>query len=921
MTSFLENVIADLQNQSIDVSKLNFILPSKRAGIYLKNLISRNTGKTIFSPEILSIEAFVETLSEIEYGQNTELLFDFYDIYLSITPVEQQESFDRFSKWAQILLQDFNEIDRYLITTDPLFNYLGAIKEINHWSLEKEQTVFVENYISFWNRLPKFYSSFKQALLEKKKGYQGLVYREAVHNLEQYITANREKKFVFIGFNALNKAEEIIIQELLQQDLAIIYWDIDNTFINDPIHDAGLFMRKYKSNWPYFAKHPFNWISETYTTSKKINIIGAPKQIGQVKYIGELLRELCNSGKNLSRTAIVLGDENLLVPLLNSLPIEVGPINITMGLPLKSIPMALLFEALFKLHKVSKSSIYYKDVVSIVSNPFIKPLFFENDINHAYKIEHYIQENNVTYISTNTLKSICERKAQLIELLFGSWNDSPNTAIQNALSLILLMKQAIDINKSENILTLEYLYRFHLVFNEVQLLNNKHAHINTINILSNLYKEIIANDTLDFKGEPLKGLQIMGMLESRVLDFETVIISSVNEGILPAGKSHNSFIPFDVKLENGLPTYKEKDAVYTYHFYRLVQRAEQAYIIYNTEPDVLKGGEKSRFITQMEIENLHNINHFIVSPNVPSIPKKLRQITKTESVIEQLKLIAEEGFSPSSLVNYIRNPIDFYQEKVLGIKTFEEIEETVAANTLGSIVHHTLEALYLPFKNQFLTENDIKTAITLIDSTVKRYFKQEFKAGEISTGKNLIIFEIAKRYVFNFLKKELEALHNGDTIKIIALEKKIAITLHIPELNYPIILKGTVDRIDEFNGTTRIIDYKSGKVLQNQVEITDWNDLLTDYDKYSKPFQILCYAYMLNSRSKFLSPIEAGVISFKNLQGDYFLKFAKKESAKSRNKDQLITQETLDNFYIQLKKLILEICNPNIPFIEKQLKQ
>jgi len=170
------------------------------------------------------------------------------------------------------------------------------------------------------------------------------------------------------------------------------------------------------------------------------------------------------------------------------------------------------------------------------------------------------------------------------------------------------------------------------------------------------------------------------------------------------------------------------------------------------------------------------------------------------------------------------------------------------------------------------------------------------------------------------LKKELEALHNGDTIKIIALEEKIATTLYIPELNYPIILKGTVDRIDEFNGTTRIIDYKSGKVLQNQVEITDWDDLLTDYDKYSKPFQILCYAYMLNSQSQFLSPIEAGVISFKNLQGDYFLKFAKKESAKSRNKDQLITQETLDNFYIQLKKLILEICDPNIPFIEKQLK-
>jgi hypothetical protein len=919
MTSFLQDVIIDLKSKNLDLDQFTFILPNKRAGIFLKELLSKHAGKTIFSPEILSIETFVETLSDLRYSQNIELLFEFYEVYLKIIPKSQHENFERFSKWAQILLKDFNEIDRYLIPTDTIFNYLSAIKEINHWSLEKEQTTYVKNYISFWNRLPVLYSTFKQALLEKKKGYQGLVYREAVNNLEQYISINQGKNYVFIGFNALNKAEEIIIQELVQHGLSMIYWDVDEIFINNPIHDAGLFTRKYKTSWPYFTKYHFNWATNNYTSNKNINVIGAPKQIGQVKYIGELLGSLCKSQNTLSNTAIVLGDENLLTPLLNSIPHEVGPLNITMGLPLKSIPITFLFEALFKLHKSSPKSLYYKDVITIVSNPVLNTLFVDDNIDYSNKIEQYILENNVVYLSTNTLKTICDKKSDLIGLLFDSWNDNPNMAIQNSLVLIYKMKQSIGEHKFKNLLFLEYLYRMYVVFNELQEFNNQHKHIDSINTLFNIYKEIIANETLDFKGEPLKGLQIMGVLESRILDFETIIISSVNEGILPAGKRHNSFIPYDVKLDSGLPTYKEKDAIYTYHFYRLLQRAKNIYIVYNTEPDVLKGGEKSRFITQLEIENIHKINHYIVSPKVPSLPKKLMQVKKTESIIEQLKIISEDGFSPSSLSNYIRNPIDFYHEKVLGIKMFEDIEETVAANTLGSILHNTLEDLYTPALNCFLNEGGIKNAITLIEPTIKKHFKKLYKNGDYSTGKNLIVFEIAKRYVFNFLNKELEALKKGNTIKIIALEDNISTVLNFPELNFPVKLKGIVDRIDEYNGVLRIIDYKSGKVLQNQVEIADWEDLLTDYNKYSKCFQVLCYAFMLNSKKQFSTPFEGGIISFKNLQGDYFLNFSKKESNNSRTKDKLITQETMDHFYVQLKKLILEICNPDIPFTEKPI--
>ena len=920
MTTFLENVIVDLQNKRLDVSKLTFILPNKRAGFFLRELLSQTTKETIFSPEILSIETFIETLSDISHLPNTDMHFEFYEVYLSAIPKEQHEPFDRFCKWAQLLLQDFNEIDRYLISPEDIFNYLGAIKEINHWSLDQEQTDYVKNYVAFWNKLCIFYTELKERLLDKKRGYQGLVYREAVNNFEQYIAANPKKQFVFVGFNALNKAEEVIIQELLQQDLGIIYWDIDETFFNNTIHDAGSFFRKYRFNWPYFQKHPFNWVNKTYSNRKTINVIGAPKQIAQAKYIGELLQTLCKTKQNLSNVAIVLGDENLLIPLLNSIPKGVGPINITMGLPLKSVPLATLFEALFKLHKPSKKTLYHKDVVSILTNPFIRPLFEENGSNLSDEIEYYIQENNVVYLNSKTLKAICKAKNELLEILFDSWNDNPNKAINNSLALIFLIKNFLDEDKMENLLPLEYLYRFHLVFNRIQDLNGKYGYISSINALSDVYREIISNETLDFQGEPLKGLQIMGMLESRLLDFETIIIASVNEGILPAGKTQNSFIPFDVKLEHGLPTYKEKDAVYTYHFYRLLQRAKNIYITYNTEPDVLKGGEKSRFITQLEIENIHKIHHTLVSPIVPPTPKKLSQVKKTEDVLKQLKVVAEKGFSPSSLSNYIRNPMDFYFEKVLGIKMFEEVEETVAANTLGTIVHNTLEELYAPSKNRFLAKEDLNVAQKLVKTTVRKHFKKQFKSGDFEHGKNLIIFEIAIRYVSNFLKKELETLKEGNNIKIIALEESISAQLNIPELDFPINLKGTVDRIDEFNGVTRIIDYKTGKVLQNQIEVVGWDNLLTDYDKYSKSFQVLCYAYMLSTTSSLSFPIEGGIISFKNLQGDYFLKFAKKESAKSRTKDALITKETLDHFFAELKKLILEINNPEIPFTEKLIK-
>ena len=919
MTTFIEEVIVNLQEKGLNLSELKFILPSKRAGTFLKHQLSSLTAQTMFAPEILSIEDFVESISGLKTVSNTELLFQFYTTYITLNTEEHPDSFEVFSKWAQILLQDFNEIDRYLIPQEKIFDYLSAIQELKHWSVQAEQTEFVKNYLAFWNKLHAYYTHFTTHLLEHKLGYQGLVYRQADARVSEYIQEHNIQH-VFLGFNALNTAEEAIIQHILEHTNALIYWDIDKTFYENPVHDAGLFTRQHAKNWKYFKTHPFNWITENYKTEKKINVIGVPKNIGQAKYIGNILRDLQTSENKLESTAIVLGNEDLLLPVLNSMPDFIERLNVTMGFPLKSIPLASLFESLFNLHKNNPKAFYYKDVISILSHQFIRPLFFENEKDEATKLIETIQTNNIVFLSCADLVALSESFKPVLTLLFGAWDNNASKALSCSKTLILALKNHLNEKKDEHVLSLEYTYRFHELFNELERLNTTYKYFQSISALHQVYKELLSSETLDFQGEPLQGLQIMGMLESRVLDFKTVIISSVNEGVLPAGKSNNSFIPLDVKLENNLPTFKEKDAVYTYHFYRLLQRAEQVYIIYNTEPDALAGGEKSRFITQLELENIHTLKHAIATPTVSLVEQKLKTVAKSPLVIQRLKEIAKRGFSPSSLTNYMRNPMDFYFQKVLKIQEYDEVEETVAANTLGTVVHNTLEDFYKPLVGKQLTEAHLTEMKSKISSTVLHHFEITYNKGDITTGKNLISFEIAKRYVLNFINSELKEIKAGRIIKIIAIEADFKrVKINIPEFDFPVTIGGKVDRVDEYDGTTRIIDYKTGKVNQSQVEIIDWDALTTDYDKYSKPFQILCYAFMMQSSGTLKFPLEAGIISFKNLNGG-FLKFTKKDkSGNGATKITAIDQETIQLFEAQLKVLILDIFNTEIDFLEKEI--
>jgi hypothetical protein len=916
--TFLENLVDKLlSDETENISEATIILPNKRAKIFLLEALKKKLPNFTFAPEITSIEDFIQEIANIRSIDSIELLFEFYTVYLSVTVKEKQQTFEQFSNWSKTLLQDFNEIDRYLLDPKYVFSYLQDIEVIKRWGIDVEdKTKLIDNYLEFWKLLPLYYESFYTYLKNKEIGYQGLIYREAVSNLEKFISNFKNKKIVFAGFNALNQAEEKIVQQLIVKDIASIYWDIDAVFLNDISHDAGLFVRRFKNTWPHYKINPFEWITTNFSDEKNIQIIGTAKAIGQAKIVSGIIDKqiLDNPNASLDKVALVLGDENMLIPMLHSLPASVGSLNITMGYSSKNNPIQLLVAKLFKMHNnalnrsESNYVFYYKDVLDVLSNPII-----ESYVN-ASKVIYTIKKNNYTFIIHQKVISFQENPNRLFELLFQKWNQKPIEILELISEILLIVKSNLDSSLEEDKVVKTFLYSIYKVINKLITYCSKNEYIENIDTLYAIYKQVIDLAEVSFEGEPLSGLQIMGVLESRVLDFETVIITSLNEGKFPAGKTVNSFIPYDVKRELGLPTYKEKDAIYTYHFYHLLQRAKNIYLLYNTESDGLDGGEKSRFITQLEVEKQtkHNLTHEIIQPIVPNIASKPIVISKSESVMMRLKEIATgKGFSPSALTTYIRNPIQFYFQRILSIRESEEVEENIALNTLGTIIHETLEALYKPVINKFLTTDDLDKMLVLANEEVLKQFKEIYKEGEVKKGKNLLAFEVAKRNVFNFLIEEKKQIANGDVVKVLALETPLEKVLEDERLPFPIKIAGNVDRIEIRNNKIRIIDYKTGKVEKNSVQLKDWNGLTLDI-KNDKIIQLLCYAFMYEEQANGLE-MEAGIISFKNMKGG-FLPFGIKQDKEVFT---TITPEILEHFKKEIVVLINEILNIEIPFEEK----
>ncbi|MGB0838197.1 MAG: PD-(D/E)XK nuclease family protein [Flavobacteriaceae bacterium] len=918
MKSFLEESLDQIWDSSSSLEELTFVLPSQRACVFLKDLIIKKSDKAGFLPKIIPIEKFIEELSGLAQMDRVELLFNFYEVFLASNP-QKSLSFDAFSNWATTALQDFNEIDRHLVDAKQLFSQLSDIKKMEEWKVDADPDKdysLMRSHLFFMERLGLLYQELKSKLLDQGKGYQGLIYREAREQSEAFCAQQKPNSIFLLGFNALNKAEEHIFQDLLSEGKAQVFWDGDAHYMNND-HIAGHFLRKYRDHWPFYQQNPFPEFPNRFESrDKNLISIAAPKNISQVKYFGQWLSEQ----ESIENTAVVLADENLLGLCLSSLPSEVKKLNITMGFPLRSIPMSSLFEALFHMYsnrkrlKLAPGVYYYKDVLGLFKHPDLQDLWEELEGDLADDLQQTLQTQNQLFLTLEELKELIpENLHEGLKPLQGFFVKEFETKafLKQCLALIQ------DLKPFKQGIEKEFLFRFHTLFEQLKNLNESYEYLEGIQTIHDFYKQLLTDESLSFQGEPLQGLQLMGMLETRSLDFDRIVLLGSNEGILPSGKSDSSFIPFDVKLQYDLPTYLIKDGIYAYHFFRLIQRASKVIMTHNSETDGLGSGERSRFVTMLDQEDLLKVQKTI-GPLIPSVEKKELVIEKSPEVIKRLQGFAKSGVSPSALNTYINNPPQFYFEKLLSVYEADKMEETMALNTLGTIIHDSLEELYKPYIGKQLTVEVVEGFLEIYISELEKQFLKSFKKGRYKRGKNFVTYQVAQTYISSFLKKELQELKEGNSIEIVSLEQKMECEVEVPGISYPIKLKGLADRIDRKNGELRIVDYKTGKVQSGDLYVGDLSELSTN-SKRKYVLQVLFYAvlYMENNPHTNINELKSGIISFKNFKAG----FMSCNYAKGRKRDDQMSMERYQEFKEALIALLYEIFNPEIPFKENEDKK
>lgn len=935
MQTFLDHVAEYVLKTYPDkLSELCIVFPNRRAGLFFKAALARRSDKPFWSPEIFSIEDLIIKLSGVEMIDPIAQLFELYEVYKS-NEKEKAESFDEFSKWGQILLADFNDVDSYLVDAKNLFGNLKNVKELENWTLSGDTlTPFQQDYLHFWESTGKYYEQFTEKLLKSKRAYQGLAYRIVAEQVGEKIKQHNCHKIIFAGFNALNVAEEKIFRELIGLGKAETVWDADSYYVDDKMQEAGRFLRKHKETdlFRINKENKFQWIGNDLTTDqKKITVTGVSKNIGQAKLSGQLIAEFLkeNPQTNLTQTAIVLADENLLFPVLHSLPDQVSNVNATMGYPLKNTPISSFSELLFQLHENAgrlnrKGQFYHHDVINLLTHPYAKLLLDGSDEFITQKLVNYLQQKNIVFCTLKTFEPVLSKsvsnKSELLNIFFNKW-ENINSIFDCLYTLIDVLKDLSseqwnkkynsDVTKTN--LELEYLFAYSKIIKRIKSLSESYSAITDMKTFHGLLKQLIRTTNLSFYGEPVSGLQVMGVLETRTLDFENIILLSVNEGLLPSGKTQNSFIPFDVKRVFGLPTYSEKDSIFAYHFYRLLQRAKNIHIIYNTEADNLGGGEKSRFLTQLlyefpQVNKASIINEQLLQVNIEQYVDEMPiTIKKTADILEAINKKGEEGFSPSLLNIYRNCSLRFYFHLIGKLKEAEEVEETIEAHTLGDVIHKTLEEFYKPIVGKALTEADLKVMKKQTEPKLKQNFEFYYPAEDLTYGKNLLTLKVANKFVQDFLDKEIETIkelsEENKKLIIEQLEQNFESTISIA--NKTVKTAGRIDRVDLLGGMSRMIDYKTGRTEDKELKVKEW-DLLKHDLTLNKSFQLLIYAWLYRKNNTDKSLIQSGIISFRQLSAGL-------KTVKIIDSD-LISAQHLQDFETRLKSILGEIYDANIPF-------
>ncbi len=951
MKTFLTDVAEHiLKNHPAGLENVAIVVPTRRAAFFVKQELALATDRPIISPQVEAIEDFVENISTLKVADSVRLLFELYETFKEIDPNIQ---FDRFMGWASVLMSDLDRIDQYLVDTKYLFDYLTEAKAVERWeaNLPAGRTLpdssGTKHYFSLFENIKLVYDSFRKRLLARDLAYRGMAYRHVAEHTETLLLDKMPyKKVYFVGFNAFTEAEKMILQKLRKSDKAEVLWDADRYYMTENTEvEAGISLRSYQNS---VAFGPWQWTYDLLLSSEKnITVYGVPNATLQTKVAGELYAEMLRNDdpENPVPTAIVLADENLLLPMLYSLDDSIEDFNITMGLSLRNSMLYTLIDSIFELQqnvaeirtkdgktlKIPKFN--HKSISKVLNHPFIR--HYEQIVLRTpdsaeptiiQKVLREINQNNQVFLSTRDFMEISENHP-LFKTLFTRWEkDNSNQIIQSFYDLIDLLR---DVYKDyKNALETEYLYLFYTLLKQFeQTIANRPEPLGLYTLRAFLY-DLIRNTRIPFSGEPVSSLQILGMLETRALDFERVIILSLNEGTLPQAKRQNSLIPFDIAKEAGLPTHLHQEAVMSYHFYRLLQRAKEVHLMYVSTADALGGGEKSRFIQQIEYELVH-YNPLIRLENKlvefpPVFTETLDQaVPKDEAMLESIRTyLTETGLYPTHLNDLVRCSMKFYLSRIVGVQSKEEIEEELGMDKIGVWLHASLERLDQEFflKNIDPTEAQIKEVLTA-------EFQELFQGYITEMGLNRIYYQIGEQQILAFLANQMQ---DPSRRKIVAAEQKLtsALTVTIEGREVVIKLGGKIDRVekDETNKLF-VMDYKTGSVelnKDNKNTIQDRKDkLLTSADlKAGYARQLWFYKYLVYKNLATQEGLVLGQDTYRmagSLVQSGFYSF--REPTKEFVNQLEITDTDDPQAFIEesealLREMIATLLNPKVPFAQ-----
>ena len=912
--------IASYIKENYDLSKesLTIIFPNKRAALKLRTeLINSKFENNIWLPQILSIQEAMCSWSGLQLLDNIDIIFELIKI---VNKAEKIFSNDIYGLASQ-MLKDFDEIDQYAVDAKSLFQNTKDAKEIDLQFLN-EDYVIDRKHIEFFASLNEYYESLRKVLLENKSGYYGLItrhiYDSDIDNLRKMV-GNR--KIIFAGFNAMTKTEEGIIVRLIQENIATLLWDLDEYYFNDSRQEAGIFAREFFERNKHIQSIKRNFIGNKLVTDKKnIDIIGAS---GAVIQTNALQLELHNESKDNDNEVIVLSDESMLIPVLNCIPSgKSEEMQVTMGFPYSTSILNQFLQHLFVFQKNIRNNnkgIYFWSLVRLLNSELIKIIFTKEELKHLFNWKNENIKKSAYYISTEDFKSLKEHHDiyDFFCLISKKWNSNTD-CISSIKSLLKAIYKKVKINDKTNFISNQISVAGRII-NKIEKLLNKYEDIIQIADIENLYRQSSSEMTINLNGD-YGGLQIMGLLETRNLDFKTVHILSVNEGILPQSKNASSLIPFDLRKHYGLPTYNNKQAVYAYHFYRLLQNAENIKIYYNTLADGMGEGESSRFIKQIIHEMpSKNPNANIKEKIYKSPSNKNKEIEKIEAkktdevydkIIKKLSFVSEDkksGLSPTSISCYLKCPLKFYLKYIEKIN--DDIpQELIQSNVIGTIIHAALENLYKYFGSDDITLEKYQEIYDkhFNDALKKALTDNNFPNGLPHSGFNYLSSKMMDKMIENFIKQEIKFLKANKTMKIIGLEENLFASIYVPEHKTNVNLTGNADRIDQVGNTIRIIDYKSGSVNDSDVVMKKNVNELKDLSE--KSLQLLIYKYLYKKAHNDIAAddIEPGIIGLRKISKGIF--------SLSNNSSLFIGENLTEDFESKLSAIYNEILDKDIPF-------